>query len=87
MPSKYRALLAGLLPLFLVIGLSLAAPDHAWGGVYNNQDGNNQDGNNQGYPRQWNGGPAIPEPSAWLAMGVGLLVVAPYARKRFRTPR
>jgi hypothetical protein len=27
-------------------------------------------------------GPAIPEPSAWLAMGVGLMTVGPYVRKR-----
>jgi hypothetical protein len=77
MSTRFRALLAQLLPLVLVMGLSMAAPAHAWGGGDNSQGDDNQ-GDDGGR------GPAIPEPSAWLAMGVGLLVVGPYARSRFR---
>jgi len=77
MSARFRALLARLLPLCLVIGLSLAAPTHAWGG----------DDNNQGNEDQGNSGPAIPEPSALLAMGAGLLVVGSYLRSRIRTRR
>jgi hypothetical protein len=87
MSTRFRALLAQLFPLFLVMGLSMAAPAHAWGGNTSSWgsifswDDNNQ-GDEDGGP-----GPAIPEPSAWLAMGVGLLVVGPYARKHFRAQR
>jgi hypothetical protein len=87
MPTKFRTLIAQLLPLLLVTGLSVVAPAHAWGGntsswgnIFSWDDHNA--GSDDGGP-----GPAIPEPSAWLAMGVGLLVVGPYARRRFRGQR
>jgi len=79
MATRIRSLVAHLLPLCLVVGLSLAAPAHAWGG-------DNQDGNSQG-EETGRRGPATPEPSSWLALGVGLLVVGPYVRNRLRPQR
>jgi len=83
--NNLHSLLAGFLPLALGVVLCLAVPAHAGG---NSQGGNNnsQGGNNQGYQGR-PAGPAIPEPSGWLALGVGLLVAAPYLRSRGRRDR
>jgi hypothetical protein len=83
MPMRIRALLAGLLPLSLVLGLSLAFPAHAGGANDNTQGSNSQGDNGQGN-EPGGKGPAVPEPSSWLVMGAGLLVVGPYLRNRFR---
>jgi hypothetical protein len=80
--NAFHSLLARLLPLAVVLGLCLAAPAYA-----GSEDGNSQGSDDQGggSPRyQGHTGPAIPEPSGWLAMGVGLLVAAPYLRSRGR---
>jgi hypothetical protein len=71
---RFRGLLAQLLPLFLVTGLTVAAPAYAW--TWNNWTWNNygSDGVGGGVP------PAIPEPASWLVLGAGLLVVVPYVR-------
>jgi hypothetical protein len=82
--TRFRSLVAHFLPLSLAVGLSLAAPAHAW--IGDDQDGNSQGDDNQGDGRA-RGGPALPEPSSWLAMGVGLLVVGPYVRNRLRPQR
>ncbi len=74
--GKRLFLVRRLLPFSLAIGLCLAAPAYASGGNDNSQ------GNEQGGP-----GPTIPEPSAWLAMGAGLLVVGAYARGRGQPQR
>jgi len=77
--SIRHMLLGRFLPLLTVIGISFAAPPFAWGSGSGNQG-------NQGNQNQGNG-PTIPEPSAWLAMGAGLLVFGSYVRSRTRTPR
>ncbi len=77
---RLHTLLARLLPLSLAIGLCLAAPAYAGGG---NSQGDNNHGNEDG----GGPGPSIPEPSGWLAMGVGLVVVGSYARSHFRPQR
>jgi len=81
--SALHSFLARLLPLMVVVGLCLTAPAYA-----GSQGGNNQgqDGNNQGDQGR-RAGPAIPEPSGWLALGVGLLVAGPYLRSRGRRER
>lgn len=77
---KLRGLLAQLLPLLLVTGLTVAAPAYAWTWTWNNWTWNNygSDGDREGAP------PAIPEPASWLVMGAGLLVVVPYVRNAIR---
>ena len=88
---NHRLLLVQLLPLSLVMGICMASPAYAdhdhftrhervegdkgnWinGG---DDDRSEQDGLKKGP------GPAIPEPSSWLAMGVGLLVVGRFLRR------
>ena len=81
-----HSLLTRLLLLSLVMGISLAAPAYA-GGNDNNQGDNKQGDNNQGNEDQGGRGPTIPEPSGWLAMGVGLLVVGSYLRGRRQVQR
>jgi hypothetical protein len=84
-----------LLPLSLVMGICLASPayaDHDSSGRQDRLERNNGDGG-----RNWidggdddrsehdgstkGPGPAMPEPSSWLAMGVGLLVVGRFLRR------
>jgi|GEM_PF-2906516 len=82
-----------LLPLSLVMGICLASPAYADHDSSDRQDRlerNDRDGG-----RNWiNGGdddrsehdgsthgPAVPEPSSWLAMSVGLLVVGRFLRR------
>lgn len=79
------------LPLCLVVAMCLAAPAHARhygndGGKWTNEGDNNQENDNGGKD-EGGPGPAIPEPSGWLAMGLGLMVVGPYVRSRCQPQR
>jgi hypothetical protein len=83
----HHKLFARLFPLLIMMGLGFATPALAGGSYQNTQGDNSQGDNAQGNDGQGFGGPAIPEPSAWLAMGAGFLLVAPYLRSRSRTRR
>jgi len=88
-------LLVRPLLLSLVMGICLASPAYADDDHFGKQDRLERNDGDGG--RHWfNGGdddrsggdgtkkgpgPAVPEPSSWLAMGVGLLVVGRYLRR------
>jgi len=87
--SLLHSLPVRLLPLCLVMAMCLAAPVYARhdgkdGGKWTHDGDNNQGNADKWNPDEGGPGPAIPEPSGWLAMGLGLMVVGPYARSRWQ---
>ena len=86
-----RLLLVQLLPLSLVMGICLASPAYAGDEHFTLHErvegkngnwvnsGDNDRSDHEGIKK--GPGPAVPEPSSWLAMGVGLLVVGRFLRR------
>jgi hypothetical protein len=90
--SLLHSLPLRLLPLYLVLAMCLAAPAYAGhddkdGGKWTHEGDNIQGIDNKSDKDEGGPGPAIPEPSGWLAMGLGLMVVGPYARSRCQPQR